>query len=301
MAGPTASGKSALALELAEEINGVIINADSMQVYNDLRVLTARPSVADEALLPHRLYGVIDGAERYSVGHWLSDLQGIVQQVRAQGCWPILVGGTGFYLHAAEYGISTIPDIPDDARDEATGVYAALGGQGCLDKLRKWDPVIAERLQPTDKQRLIRALEVVLHTGKALSDWQNMPREGGLKGRALKLAHIPDRKIVYQLIDNRFEKMADNGALQEVEQLVARELPADLPIMKALGVSALSAYLRGEIDKQRAVYLASRDTRHYAKRQMTWLRNNFISNYENNETYSNNLSRKIFPKILKNG
>ncbi len=300
LAGPTASGKSALALDLAAAINGVIINADSMQVYADLHVLTARPSRADEALLPHRLYGVIDGAERYSVGNWLRDLQEIVQQVRAQGRWPILVGGTVFYLNAAEYGISSIPNIPDAVRAEATGLYAKLGGQGCLDKLQGLDPIIAGRLRPSDKQRLIRALEVVLHTGKALSYWQTMPRQGGLTGRALKLAHIPDRKIVYQLIDERFEKMADNGALQEVERLVARGLHADLPVMKALGVSALSAYLRGEIDKQRSVYLACRNTRHYAKRQMTWLRNNFISNYENNEIYSNNLVQKIFPKIFKN-
>ena len=300
LAGPTASGKSALALDLAAEIDGVIINADSMQVYADLRILTARPSTADEVLLPHRLYGVIDGAERYSVGHWLRDLQKIVQEVRAQGRWPILVGGTGFYLNAAEYGISSIPNIPDAVRAEATDIYAELGGQGCLDKLRDWDPLIARRLQPRDKQRLIRALEVVLHTGKALSYWQNLPRKGGLTGQALKLAHIPDRKIIYQMIDTRFDKMAENGALQEVERLVARGLCSDLPVMKALGVSALSAYLRGEIDKQRAIYLACRDTRHYAKRQMTWLRNNFISNYENNETYSDNLARKIFPKILEN-
>ena len=300
LAGPTASGKSALALDLAAEIDGVIINADSMQVYADLHILTARPSTADEALFPHRLYGVIDGAERYSVGHWLRDLHKIVKLVRAQGRWPIVVGGTGFYLNAAEYGISSIPDIPDAARAEATGLYEELGWQGCVVKLRRWDPVIAGRLQPGDKQRLIRALEVVMHTGKGLSYWQNLPRQGGLTGRALKLAHIPNRKIVYELIEKRFEKMANNGALQEVERLIARGLCADLPVMKALGVSALSAYLQGEIDKERAVYLACRDTRHYAKRQMTWFRNNFISNYLNNEIYSNKLGQKIFPKILEN-
>ena len=298
LAGPTASGKSALALDLAAEIDGVIINADSMQVYTDLHVLTARPTAAEEAFLPHRLYGVIDGAERYSVGHWLRDLQKIVQQVRAQGRWPILVGGTGFYLNAAEYGLSSIPKIPDAVRAEATSLYTEHGGEGCLERLRGQDPVIASRLQPGDKQRVIRALEVFLHTGRPLSFWQAMPRQGGLTGRAFKLAHIPERQIVYELIDKRFQNMVNNGGLQEVEKLVARGLSAELPVMRALGVPALSAYLRGDFDKQTAIYIGCRDTRHYAKRQITWFRNNFISNYENNEIYSNKISRKIFPKIL---
>ena len=298
LAGPTASGKSALALDLAAEIDGVIINADSMQVYADLHVLTSRPTAADEALLPHRLYGFIDGAERYSVGHWLRDVKKIVQQVRAQGRWPILVGGTGFYLNAAEYGLSPIPDIPDAVRAKATSLYTQHGGDDCLERLRGQDPVIARRLQPGDKQRVIRALEVFMHTGKPLTYWQSVPRQGALTGRAFKLAHIPDRQIVYELINRRFENMIKGGGLQEVEKLVERDLATDLPVMRALGVPALSAYLRGDFDIQKAIYLGCRDTRHFAKRQITWLRNNFISNYEINEIYSNKISQKIFPKIL---
>ncbi len=298
LAGPTASGKSALALDLAAEIDGVIINADSMQVYADLHILTARPTAADEALRPHRLYGVVDGAERYSVGHWLRDLREIVEQVRAQGRWPILVGGTGFYLNAAEYGLSSIPYIPNAVRSKATTFYTNHGGEDCLERLRNQDPVIADRLQPGDKQRVIRALEVLWHTGKPLSYWQAQPRHGALTGRAFKLAHIPDRQIVYELIDKRFENMVNCGGLQEVEKLVSRGLSTDLPVMRALGVTSLSAYLRGDCDRQRAIYLGCRDTRHYAKRQITWLKNNFISNYENNEIYSNKISQKIFSKIL---
>ena len=299
LAGPTASGKSALALDFAEYLDGVIINADSMQVYADLRILTARPSVDDEARLPHKLYGTVDGAERYSVGRWLTDLHLAVAQTRAQGKWPIIVGGTGFYLNAAEQGISAIPDIPEEARKAATSYHQKHGGQATLDRLHKLDPAIADRLEAGDSQRLVRALEVVMHTGEPLSYWQSRPREGGLTGRAIKIAHIPQRELVYERIDQRFSAMVDSGGLAEVEQLLRRHLAPDLPVMKALGVAALAAFLRGESDKEEAVYLSSRDTRHYAKRQMTWLRNNFISNYENNETYSNQLHQKIFSKILQ--
>ena len=298
LAGPTASGKSALALDFAEQLDGVIINADSMQVYADLRILTARPSVDDEARQPHKLYGTVDGAERYSVGRWLTDLHVAVEQTRAQGKWPIIVGGTGFYLDAAEQGISAIPDIPQEARLEATSYHQQHGGQETLDRLYELDPVIADRLEAGDSQRLVRALEVMLHTGKPLSYWQSRPREGGLTGRALKIAHIPERELVYERIDKRFSAMIDSGGLAEVEQLMQRHLSADLPVMKALGVTALASLLNGDVDKQTATYLASRDTRHYAKRQMTWLRNNYISNYENNETYSKQLCQKIFSKIL---
>ena len=299
LAGPTASGKSALALDFADQLNGVIINADSMQVYADLRVLTARPSEDDEACQPHKLYGTVDGAERYSVGRWLADLHVAVDETRAQGKLPIIVGGTGFYLNAAEQGISAIPDIPEEAREEAISYHQKQGGQAILDKLQKVDPIIADRLEAGDSQRLVRALEVVMHTGKPLSYWQSRPREGGLTGRAFKIAHIPEREVVYERINKRFSAMIEVGGLAEVEQLLQRRLAPDLPVMKALGVSALAAFLNGSCDKQEAIYVASRDTRHYAKRQMTWLRNNFISNYENNETYSNQLCDKIFPKILQ--
>ena len=168
-----------------------------------------------------------------------------------------------------------------------------------LDTLRNLDPEIATRLEAGDSQRLVRALEVVLYTKKPLSYWQSKPREGGLSGKPIKIVHIPDRNVVYDRIDARFAYMVDNGGLDEVEQLAARHLSPDLPVMKALGVPSLSAFLQGKIDKEQALYLGCRDTRHYAKRQMTWLRNNFISNYINKETYSENLCEKIFSKILE--
>ncbi|MGB0397969.1 MAG: tRNA (adenosine(37)-N6)-dimethylallyltransferase MiaA [Candidatus Puniceispirillaceae bacterium] len=299
IAGPTAGGKSAYAVALAKALDGVIINADSMQVYADLSVLTARPSAADEADVPHRLYGEIDGAVRFSAGMWLEAAKRHIKAARSAGKWPILVGGTGFYLRAAEQGLSAIPDIPDNVRAEVVAEHAQKGGEAMLAYLAEVDPDIASRLVPGDSQRLIRATEVYRHTGIALSKFQKQPPTGGLSGKALKITHLPPREVIYDRINTRFDEMMATTALAEVEKLLARNLAADLPVMKALGVSALRDYLQGKQSLEQATYLAKRDSRHYAKRQMTWLRNNFITNLLSEELYSERNFDRFFSKILK--
>lgn len=297
--GPTASGKSALSLDLADRLGGVIINADSMQVYSDLSIMTARPSNADESQVPHKLYGIIDGSVRFSVGMWLKQLHIIVDEVRQAGRWPILVGGTGFYLQAARQGLSAIPDIPDSIRLQTRQNYAKIGGAESLAMLAKVDPDIANVLHAGDSQRVIRALEVHRHTGKPLSQWQKLPLSGGLLGRALCVVQMPPRDDIYAAIDKRFDKMMHDSALDEVSHLLSRKLPDDRPVMKALGVMALRDYLEGKSTLDQAIYLAKRDSRHYAKRQMTWIRNNFISNIVSDKQYSKSMSEIIFAKILE--
>lgn len=296
--GPTASGKSALAIDIACNQNGVIINADSMQVYADLNILTARPGQADLQRAPHRLYGVIDGAERCSVGRWLALARQEVEQVWDSGKLPILVGGTGMYMQAALSGISPIPDIAEDCRLAVQAERQAIGSDAFHSKLKSLDPESANRLFPTDSQRVLRAMEVVQFTGKPLSEWQKMPRVGRLEGQALPIAYMPPRQQLYDNIERRFDQMVEKGALEEVKQLQARKLAADLPIMKALGVSTLGAYLLGNAELSEAISTAKRDTRRYAKRQMTWMRNNFISKIEINELYSKSLYEKIFSNIF---
>ena len=299
IAGPTAGGKSAYALALAKALDGVIINADSMQVYTDLSVLTARPSAADVAKIPHRLYGEIDGAVRFSAGMWLEAAKHHIKEARTAGKWPILVGGTGFYLRAAEQGLSAIPDIPNNVRAEVVAEHAQKGGEAMLAYLAEVDPDIASRLVPGDSQRLIRATEVYRHTGIALSKFQEQPPTGGLSGRALKITHLPPREVIYARINTRFDEMIATTALSEVEKLLARNLPPDLPIMKALGVSSLRDYLQGKQSFEQATYLAKRDSRHFAKRQMTWLRNKFITNLLTEELYSERSSIDSFQKFSK--
>ena len=299
IAGPTAGGKSAYALALAEALNGIIINADSMQVYSDLSVLTARPSPADEARVEHCLYGEIDGAIRFSAGMWLEAARAHIQTVRKKGKWPILVGGTGFYLRAAEAGLSAIPDVPDATRQSVIAEHSEKGGQAMLAQLFAFDPEIASRLEAGDSQRIIRAVEVYRHTGISLSTFQKQPPSGGLQGKALKITHLPAREIIYQRIETRLDEMMATTAQEEVRQLLARKLPDDLPVMKALGVRPLLEHFEGKQTLEEAIYLAKRDTRHYAKRQMTWFRNNFITNLLNKELYSKRNFEEFFSKILK--
>ena len=299
IAGPTAGGKSAYALALAEALGGIIINADSMQVYSDLSVLTARPSPADEARVEHCLYGEIDGAIRFSAGMWLETARAHIQAVRKKEKWPILVGGTGFYLRAAEAGLSAIPDVPDATRQSVIAEHSEKGGQAMLAQLFAFDSEIASRLEAGDSQRIIRAVEVYRHTGISLSTFQKQPPSGGLQGKALKITHLPAREIIYQRIETRLDEMMATTAQEEVRQLLARKLPDDLPVMKALGVRPLLDHFEGKQTLEEAIYLAKRDTRHYAKRQMTWFRNNFITNLLNEELYSKRKFEEFFSKILK--
>ena len=299
IAGPTASGKSAVALMLAKKLNGAIINADSMQIYKDLPIVTACPSAADYAAAPHHLYQHMDGSVRCSVALWLKLAARAVAEVRAAGQMPILVGGTGMYLNAAIHGISPIPEVSDEVHQKAQSDLDTYGGAAVKEMLQSLDPVLADRLEAGDSQRLVRALGVARQTGTPLSSWQKLPGEGQIEGKIVTMAILPDRADVYAAIDRRFAQMMGEGGIAEVEQLLARQLDPSLPVMKALGVSAVAVYLRGEYNVEQAIYLAQRDSRHYAKRQMTWIRNNFIANISFKEKLSERNHEKYFSEILK--
>jgi tRNA dimethylallyltransferase len=273
IAGPTASGKSALALELAQATGGIIINADSMQVYRDLRIITARPTPAEEALVPHRLYGHVDAAVNFSAGSWVLDAAAMLAEARAQDRLAIFAGGSGLYFKALTRGLSALPPIPPGIR---MGVRARLerdGVEALHAELVQRDPVAAERLKPRDRTRIARALEVVEATGRSLTDWHRDGLPPLLpQGQFHALFVSPDREQLYARIDARFEAMLGAGALQEVAALGARGLDSLLPVMKAHGVPALLRHLAGEITLPEAAAIGRADTRHYAKRQFTWFR-----------------------------
>src|SRR5262245_40276817 len=273
IAGPTASGKSALALALAEKLGGMVINADSMQVYRDLRIITARPTPEEEALLPHRLYGHVDAAENFSVGRWLTDAQGALGAARRAGRLPIFAGGTGLYFKALTRGLSAVPPIPQDIRAAVRARLAAEGAAALHDDLARRDGTSAARIRPADGVRIVRALEVVEATGRSLADWHR----DGMKPmiapeRAQKVFLDVPRDEIYRRIDRRFDAMMQAGALNEVRALAARGLDPLLPAMKAHGVPWLRRHLAGEMTLADAVAEGKRDTRHYAKRQATWFR-----------------------------
>ncbi len=273
IAGPTASGKSALALELAQKTGGVIVNTDSMQVYHDLRIITARPTPKEEAQIPHRLYGHVDAAVNFSAGAWVADAAGVLAEVRAQGTLPIFVGGSGLYFKALTRGLSAVPPIPPEIRE---GVRARLerdGVEALHAELARHDPASAERLKPRDRTRIARALEVVEATGRTLTDWHRDGLPALLPpGTFTALFLAPDRDALYARIDARFDAMLKAGALEEVAALAARRLDPLLPAMKAHGVPALIRHLNGEITLEEAAMIGRADTRHYAKRQFTWFR-----------------------------
>jgi tRNA dimethylallyltransferase len=273
IAGPTASGKSALALALAEQTGGVVINTDSMQVYRDLRVLTARPTVAEEGLAPHRLYGHVDASINFSAGAWVADAAKMLDEARVQSRLPIFVGGSGLYFKALTRGLSAVPAIPTDVRDSVRARLERDGVEALHAELARRDPVSAERLKPRDRSRIARALEVVEATGRSLTDWH---REGLPpllpSGEFTALFLSPERDALYARIDARFDAMLKAGAPEEVERLAARKLDPLLPAMKAHGVPALIRHLNGEINLEEAATIGRADTRHYAKRQFTWFR-----------------------------
>ena len=300
IAGPTASGKSKLAIEMAQRINGVIINADSMQLYKDLSVVTARPSDADTALAPHRLYGVLDGNIRASVAMWLEMAATEMTQVWAAGKVPIVIGGTGMYLNAGLSGLASIPEVPRAIHDKVSALHADIGGAAFRQELAGLDAVTAERLFDGDTQRLIRAMGVVQATDRPISAWQQDPHQGAFEGEATTIKLLPDRDVLYQRINDRFDMMIQMGALDEVRTLIARNLDPELPVMKALGVRQLSEYLNGMVDKADAIYKAKLDSRHYAKRQMTWLRNNFNAQFEINKKHSESFFEDFFNNLFKN-
>ncbi|MCK1568167.1 tRNA (adenosine(37)-N6)-dimethylallyltransferase MiaA [Bradyrhizobium sp. 173] len=273
IAGPTASGKSALALELALAAGGVVINADSMQVYRDLRIITARPTLGDEAQVPHRLYGHVDAAVNFSAGAWVGDAAKALEAAKAEGRLPIFIGGTGLYFKALTAGLSVVPPIPLEVREDVRARLERNGVEALHDELAASDPRAAERLNRRDRTRIARALEVVEATGRSLLDWHHegqpplLPKDSF---RAVFLA--PERDELYARIDARFDAMLGAGALEEAVRLAARNLDPLLPAMKAHGVPALIRHLRGELSLEQAATIGRADTRHYAKRQFTWFR-----------------------------
>lgn len=272
IAGPTASGKSALALALAERVGGVVVNADSMQVYRDLRVLSARPTREEEERVPHLLYGHVDGAEDYSVAHWVEDARKALGAAHAEGRLPIFTGGTGLYFKALTEGLSPIPAIPAEVREGVRGL--ALDTPQLHARLAAVDPETAARLRPSDTQRLMRALEVFEATGRSLTRWQQAPAEAPVLApeSAVRLYLATDRVTLRARIAERFHAMMAQGALEEARALLARGLPADRTILKAHGMPWFARHLKGEIALEAAIEGAILDTRHYAKRQDTWFR-----------------------------
>ena len=273
IAGPTASGKSALALALAERVGGTVINADSMQVYRDLCVLTARPTPAEEARAPHLLYGHVDAAENYSVGRWIADAGRALAETLAAGRLPVFVGGTGLYFKALLQGLSAIPPVPREVRERVRGEAEGIATPELHARLAAADPRTAAALRPSDRQRIVRALEVFSATGRPLAEWQEQPGVPLIAaGETVRVFLKVERAELHRRIDARFDAMLEAGALEEVLALAARKLDPRLPAMKAHGVPWLLRHLRGEISLQQAATGGKADTRRYAKRQETWFR-----------------------------
>jgi tRNA dimethylallyltransferase len=273
IAGPTASGKSALALALAERFSGTVINADSMQVYRDFRILTARPTPEEEARVPHLLYGHVDASENYSVGRWTVDAGKALMEAENSGRLPIFVGGTGLYFKSLLKGLSNMPPVPAEVRARVRTEAKDVSTPVLHARLAQRDLRMASLLRPTDRQRVIRALEVFEATGRSLAEWQQSPGRPLIEPRnALTVFLEIDRKLLRERIDHRFDRMLENGALDEVRALMARKLDPALPALKAHGAPALSRYLSGEISREEASTSGKTDTRHYAKRQETWFR-----------------------------
>lgn len=274
IAGPTASGKSALAVALAERTGGVVINADSMQVYADLSIITARPTAAEMRDMPHLLYGHVDADEIYSVGRWLADAEAAITAAWNEGRLPILVGGTGLYFRALTRGLVHVPEVPPEVRIAVRGAAEGVASAGLHARLAALDPATAARLQPNDRQRILRALEVMAATGRSLAAWQAeataapfLPASAGPR-----LVLETDRALLRRRIDARFAAMLEAGALDEVAALAARHLDPARPVLKAHGVPALMRHLDGALDRAAAMAEGQSDTRRYAKRQETFFR-----------------------------
>jgi tRNA dimethylallyltransferase len=282
IAGPTASGKSALALKMAEDHNGVIVNADAMQVYSTLEVLTARPDKAALARAEHRLYGHVSPAISYSVAQWLSETEIELKAIQDQGKTPIFTGGTGLYFKALIEGLSDIPDPDSNIRAYWRNI-ASQHPEILHDALLQRDPVSARKIRRSDSQRLVRALEIYDSTGKSLSYWQQRgPRHGLLSGQqSRKILVIPPREILHARISQRFDQMLAEGAIEEVTQLQAMKLSPQLPAMKAIGVRPLLDYIEGRITLETVIAQSKAATRQYAKRQITWFRHQSDDDWEN--------------------
>ncbi len=298
VAGPTASGKSGLAMEIAETLNGIVINADSLQVYKNLRILTARPSVDDEARVPHALYGVIPPSENCSVARWRSLAVEEISLACEQSRIPVVTGGAGMYIQALMEGLADVPDIPPEIRAGIQQEIEENGAQAAHTRLRTVDPIWARGVKEGDRQRLLRGLEVFDATGRPLGQWLEAGNAETLKGAVfLPVVLLPDRETLYERINARFEQMIEKGALEEVRNLLDQNLNPELTAMKAVGVRELSACLTGAISLETAVARAQQASRNYAKRQMTWFRNQIPEDISLFAQYLESDRAKIFSFI----
>lgn len=278
IAGPTASGKSARALELAQNTNGVIINCDSVQIYDDLPILTAQPSTEDLAAAPHMLYGTLHPNDICSAGHWREMVIPIIKTLLSEGKTPIICGGTGLYIKALMQGLSPMPDIPDDIRARAIEIQETETIEQIFARIEARDTVMSERLDPKNRARLIRAWEVFEATGKSLAEWQALPLQAPPTHWSFNVEKIiPEREELYARCDKRFEIMLERGALDEITAFDKRiengEVKPSVPLNKALGLKFLRQYMAGDMSLDEATSLSQTQTRQYAKKQMTWLRN----------------------------
>lgn len=279
--GPTASGKSALAVRLAREHDGVVVNADSMQVYDTLKILTARPDESEMGGIEHLLYGHVPAGQPYSTGAWLREAEALVARLREERRLPVFVGGTGLYFKALTGGLSDIPEVPAEIRTRLRGRLKAEGGGMLHAELAARDPQTAAQLRPEDGQRIVRALEVIEATGNSIRHYQQ--GRGPVivdPGRALKIVVLPDRALLHSRIDRRFVTMLASGAVDEVRALLALGLSSDMPVMKAIGVQQIAAMLKGEMGEAQVMETGAAVTRQYAKRQMTWFRNQLDDSWQ---------------------
>lgn len=294
--GPTAGGKSEIALQIAREFGGTVINADSMQVYQELEIVTARPDAAALSAAPHRLYGILPARERCSAGRWRRMALDEVAAAGAAGRLPVVVGGTGLYLKALLDGLAAIPDVPGDRVQEISAWLDEAGLEAGRERLRAVDPATAGRLAAIDRQRLVRALSVFEHTGRPLSAWPAHGKRAPAV-RAFRIAAMPARERLYARIDARFARMAEAGAIDEVRRLAALRLDPSLPAMKAVGVPQILAHLRGETDRATMIAQGQTATRRYAKRQFTWFRRQYRSPDAVFAQFSERMRDEMFNKI----
>lgn len=300
LGGPTASGKSKLGVLVAQEFDGEIINADSMQMYGDLKIVTGHPSRADKADIPHHLYGILGLQERTSAGSWCNTALAAINACHRARKIPVLVGGTGLYLRSLMSGMHRMPFVPKRVRSALNQRLEREGVSALYAELRTVDPRQAMRLGPTDSQRIVRALEIFQHTGKCMSAWQS----GEMEPTSPNLAFftsilLPDRDELFRAINMRFDRMLEAGAVEEVEHLLASKPDEDYPPLKAVGVPPIRAFLASYIDRDSMVELAKRDTRRYAKRQYTWFQKQIIPDITVQKKHMINPNDEIFAKISK--
>ncbi len=298
LGGPTASGKSALALAAARQFSGTVINADSMQLYGALPILTAQPTPADQAEAPHRLYGVLAPHDVAGAGRWRQMALDAIAAALGEGRLPIVVGGTGLYIRSLLQGLSSIPDVPAEARREAERLWTALGAEAFRRRLAQRDAALVARLKPADRQRHVRGMEVLLATGRPLSQWQAQPLSGPPPGlRFLTIVLAPPREALRQAAETRFRAMLEAGALAELRALLAQDPGRSSPVLQALGVPQLTAHLEGKIPLDQAFSLAVTATRQYAKRQQTWFRHQIVADLVFGKQLSEKNSNEIFSFI----